>query len=259
MGTTEQKRQKKLAKKRSKEIAKRKQRAAEKNALKSLSGQVLAALRSNDLRCYCHGSYDDGGICTMIAARPLPDGQLFCAFFLVDLDCLGIKDSFGRSMFPSQLHEWMDQFGDTEKLTKCAPELAKKLVVEAAAWSAQFGFSPRGDYQRLSAIWKDIDQSQCGVTFQFGRDGKPAYFQGPNDSREFVARVMNTLDQNVGEGNYFYTLAMQDFEDLETLRIDSDDDDWEDSPHVIRAIEAATSDQHQSCLIGRQSTHFSSV
>jgi len=223
MASTEQKRQKKLAKKRSKQIAKQKQIAAEKNALKSVPGQIASASKSDALTCYIHGDSDSGGMYSVIVTRPLPNGHLFSAFFLVDGDCLGIKDCFGRLASPAEMAKRLDHLRRESRLSKCEPAFAKKLVVDAAQWASQHGFTPCGDYDRVREIWRDVDETRCEERFAFGgEDGKPVYVQGPNDSDEFVEYVLRTLKSHAGQGNFDFILAMQQPEDRDALESAAD-------------------------------------
>lgn len=222
MAKTEQSRQKKLAKKRSKEIAKRKRLMAEKNALKSVAGQIAASMRLPIDRCYAYASLmdeaeDDGAIGAVLVTRPIPDGRLVFACFLVDKACLGVKDAFARLVTPAQFSDHLDRLRSSSKLIKCDPIVAKKLVTDAVQWAAQFGLDPLGDYERTSRIWHDVDESQCEQTFRFGRNGKPCYIQGPHDSPQFIRRVMESLSQHAGEGNYHFTHQIDAPEGIEAL------------------------------------------
>jgi Transcription factor WhiB len=41
---------------------------------------------------------------------------------------------------------------------------------------------------------------------EFGRDGMPMYIEGPHDD---TWRIMHTLRQNVGDGNFHYLVGLQ--------------------------------------------------
>ncbi len=208
MAKSEQQRQKKLARKRSKDIVKRRQLAAEKNSMNSLSGQISNALLHPIGQCHVYGSlFESGegtGLGSVLLCRPIKDGRVVFACFLVDKDCLGVKDAFARLINPGQFSEHLQQLSQRDDVRSCDPIRAKKLVTEAVKWSASLGLQPMGDYNRVKAIWSDLDETQCEETFEFGRDGRPVYIQGPNDSPEFIQGVMNTLEANLGEDNFHY-------------------------------------------------------
>jgi len=46
------------------------------------------------------------------------------------------------------------------------------------------------------------------LTFTFGKDNKPFYVQGPNESPGDVRRIMHTLETNFGQKGYNYLLGI---------------------------------------------------
>ena len=45
-----------------------------------------------------------------------------------------------------------------------------------------------------------------GRLLEFGRDGMPMYIEGPHDD---TWRIVRTLRQNVGDGNFHYLAGLQ--------------------------------------------------
>lgn len=211
MATSEQKRQKKLAKKRSKEIAKRKQLAAEKNAMRSIGGQLAAASQGKFHECYIYDTLlnggDGSGIGAVIVSRFIPDGNVVFACFLIDQFCLGVKDAYARMVSPRQLSEHIQGMREHSRIRQCTPEMAKKCVTEAVRWAAQYGLDPHPDYKAVDRIWPDVDASQSDQEFVFGKDGKPLFIQGPHDSPARVKQVMQALSAHSVDGNDNHTIA----------------------------------------------------
>ncbi|RLD82202.1 MAG: hypothetical protein DRJ07_08450, partial [Bacteroidetes bacterium] len=44
---------------------------------------------------------------------------------------------------------------------------------------------------------------------EFGKDGKPLFIQGPHDN---AVKIINKLNETVGEGNYHYIQQGEDME-----------------------------------------------
>ncbi len=217
MARTEQSRQKKLAKKRSKEISKRKKIQAEKNALKSLSGQIAAAARGEFHRCFLYERLlrpENQNIGSVFVSRFIPNGKIVVASFLIDPICLGVKDTFARLITPHQYSQFFDDLRERYSIVSCTPAMAKKFVNDSIDWAGQFGFSPHRDFAQVSGIWPDVDPSECKQEFEFGVDGKPSYVQGPYDSTEFVARVIEKLETHVSSGDYQITASLEQFFEL---------------------------------------------
>ena len=61
-------------------------------------------------------------------------------------------------------------------------------------------------YERIQGI--DVLGTE---TFPFGRDGKPFYVSGPNDSPTRIRRILDTLVKCVGEGGFDYLVHVDEF------------------------------------------------
>ena len=87
-------RQRRLAAK----VARRKAVVAGKRMLEassaSLVGRIRVAAKGSVVRCMMSSTLFELGIGHVIVARALPSGLLGCAYFLLDVFCLGIKDVF---------------------------------------------------------------------------------------------------------------------------------------------------------------------
>jgi hypothetical protein len=84
------------------------------------------------------------------------------------------------------------------------PEHARKLVEEAVAYARGFGLPPHPDYEKAKAIFGDIDAGRCQETFVFGREGKPFFVSGPNDSPARCRRIVAALTEHRGLDNFDY-------------------------------------------------------
>lgn len=205
MSKTEQRRQKKLAKKRSKEIAKRKQMAHQRNVMQSIAGQVSVAASGSIEHCLVGDSLfeDYINLGMVLITRRLADGRVACVWFTIDMLCLGVKDHYALVGFPGQINDYVERVHERQPMHSVSPPFARKLVESAIDYAAQFELQPAPGYQKLAAIWGDIDSSECSEEFKFGADnGKPRYVSGPNDSRAFQAKVADTLQRAAGEGNF---------------------------------------------------------
>ena len=228
MSKTEQRRQKKLAKKRSKEIAKRRELARQRNAMQSIAGQISAAANGSIRHCLVsdHLFDDTSKIGAVLISRQLPDGRIACVTFLVDAMCLGVKDHYAVVAFPSQINDYVDQNTERQLMRSSSPAFARKLVESAIDYARQFELPPASGYQKLAAIWGDIDPNECSDEFQFGApNGKPRYINGPYDSADFQTRVLESLERTAGEGNFEFVFmggpGLQFPDEIELL----DDDD----------------------------------
>ena len=90
-----------------------------------------------------------------------------------------------------------------------SPAEARKLLEEAVAYAHGIGLAPYPDYPKIMVLFGDIKASDSNAKFQFGKDGKPFYLSGPNEtlerSRQIVAILTNTCSVSSG---FHYTSSI---------------------------------------------------
>ncbi|MDA8744547.1 hypothetical protein N9N28_07940 [Rubripirellula amarantea] len=229
MSANEQKRQKKLAKKRSKELARKKEVARQKNSLQSLAGKIKAAAEQPIDRCFASENLfnEQDRFGTVFISRRMADGQLACVRLLIDGLCLGVKHADAIVCFPTEANELIDRIKRTEDMRVTSPPAARKLVEGAIEFAQQFGFEPHPQYAKFLPIWNGVDASECMTEFEFGRDGKPVYISGPDDTPESASRIAMQLAERAGEGNF-----EMDYDAAYRLGDLESDSDWVDDPEL---------------------------
>jgi hypothetical protein len=83
-----------------------------------------------------------------------------------------------------------------------SPAAVRKYVEGAVAYARDLGFAPDEDYQAARGIFGDIDPASASETFEYGKDGKPFYISGPNESSHRVREIVATLARVKGEGGF---------------------------------------------------------
>ncbi len=122
------------------------------------------------------------GIGNLVIARRMPDGRLAVADFLVDTFCLGVKDAFCEVMSAVGYQALLAEVNRVGRMKPVAPERFARLVLDAVEYARRIGFFPHPDFNAARHLLAGIDASEWAETFEFGKDGKPFYVQGPNDS-----------------------------------------------------------------------------
>lgn len=202
-------------------VAEKKQ--AEQRSL-SLPARVAVAGDSPLERCVRTVDLFEVGIGHVILAKRLPTAALGCAFFLVDVYCLGVKDAFYKEMAPSELEETLSELDSSgQTLVDMDPSAARKLVSEAVAYAAACGLGPAEDYTTLSRIFGAIDADQSSEAFTFGKDGKPFYVRGPRDKPARVREIMRALNRRLGPEGWDYLSEDESGAILDLLDEDADD------------------------------------
>ena len=202
------KRQQKLAKK----AAKRKAVLATKKPVGSADGVVphgrhaLPAASAPIHECLVADSLFDIGIGNVIVSRKMPNGFIGAAFFLVDVFCLGIKDTFYEVLSPAE-YDYRVSGLQHETFRAIHPTCARKFVEGAEAYARDLGFPPHPDYQRARQIFGDLDATVCPTHYVFGRDGKPFFLSGPYDTPARCRRIIDTLTRRCGPEGFHFTVA----------------------------------------------------
>jgi hypothetical protein len=101
------------------------------------------------------------------------------AMFLLDVFCLGVRDTFfaivGRDEYDRRLRSWRE----AESLQRIDPAGLRKLLEGGVVYARELGFNPPPDYVVMHKIFGDVEAAACPSRFQYGHAGKPFYISGP--------------------------------------------------------------------------------
>lgn len=148
---------------------------------------------------------DGSGMVIVVVARERGSSVRVCEF-LVDTWCLGVKDAFGpkqveRRKLPSFCAETFRSYPGTPVAVPLV--LVQQIVLGAVEYARGLGFEPHTDFAQAAGHLGEWD-GVCDL--EFGQDGMPMYIQGPHDD---TLRIMHTLRQNVGDGNFHYLAGLR--------------------------------------------------
>ncbi len=151
----------------------------------------------------------DHGIGHVVLGRTKSPTTVATAVFLVDVHCLGVKNGFYAELTQEKFMEIIEGMAGTEcPIVDIDPACARKIVAGAVEYAKQLGFAPHDDYPPAEALFGDIDADSCSTEYVFGKDGKPFFFAGPYDTPAKIRKVMRTLTDRVGEGNFDYMVQV---------------------------------------------------
>jgi len=153
------------------------------------------------------------GIGNLAMVRRAPDGTYGIALVLLDVFCLGVKNAFFRVAGEEEWamrRERIISITDAGEMESWHPSCWRKLVEGAVAYAKDLGFDPHPDYREVVPMFGDIDASACPEKFEFGKEGKPFYVSGPNDTPTRIRQIVKQLERRKGEGNFHLMLNMGD-------------------------------------------------
>ena len=149
---------------------------------------------------------DVNGLGMIFVARSVSNRFRICTY-LVDYWCLGVKDAIGprqmdRTKYESFLSNIYKLFPDGYEYITL--QQAQDIVFGAAEYAATLGLNPHPDFAPAK---EHLGEWNGKTDIEFGRNGKPFFRAGPYDN---VNKIIHTLRQNVGEGNFHYIIPIDD-------------------------------------------------
>lgn len=221
MALDPRRRQKKAERRNAKQREKRKE-LARRQSDSSLPALIERAATCPILHACTLDTLRKQGIGQVLISRELPGGKVAFATFLLDVYCLGVKDVF-FNVAPRAQYDWKmyGKLAGMGKVIHLRPESARKLIEGAVEYARGHGLSPHPDYQHAKAIFGNLDAAASTEEFAYGKDGKPYFIAGPNDSAARCRYIMDTLTARYGDDGFHFlmpvTAAGIDVEDLELL------------------------------------------
>jgi hypothetical protein len=203
MAGNDARRQQKVMKKRRKDkLRKKKQADFEAVATVSARKRILLARDYPLHECLINPSWRDKGMATILVSRRQNNGDLVFGVFLVDVLCLGLKNTFCNGNFSAYRYkEELIAKTFSESPAPCPPALAHQIVYGSIAYARQFGFEPQRDFALSQYILDPPGRWEPWEDIEFGRDGKPLYIAGPHDNPQ---RILRKLEATAGAGSYDY-------------------------------------------------------
>lgn len=165
----------------------------------------------------------DQGLGHLVLAREEPDGGTVLATFLVDVYCLGVKDAFWRAGTREDLREILQQLERTQPLSPIDPACLVKIVQGAVEYARSLGFTPHPDFRHASLLLAGIDPSECREEFEYGKNGKPMYIQGPHETPAQIRAILERTKE--AGGDFVLVSPPMSSEGFPAIEDDSDDEE----------------------------------
>jgi hypothetical protein len=192
-------------------MAKKKQKKQQAGA-QFLSPEQFMKQRVRSLeigKCYISEDIEEYGEGHVVVSRKHTGGRISVAFYLVDIFCLGVKDSFYHlRLEEEELNNILEKDMDVRV---CAYEEAHNWIYGAISWAEEAGIEPDKSFAVTQYMLEEDTDEIPLIEYEYGRDGK--HFLVANDNLE-ASRYLPLLDENLGEGNYTFVVRT-DIKDLD--------------------------------------------
>jgi hypothetical protein len=212
MAVNEKKRQEKLARKKAnrKEVLSAKKKKISFGEVWSRTKAIIVARNSPVIACLIRKGIFSDGIGTAVVARKMPNGYLGVGIYLLDVYCLGVKNSYFTVLSENEYAERIKEIEVHEQLENIHPSCIRKLIDQCVDFAGDLGFRPHKDYKISHQLMLDMDPSVCPNQYSFGKDGKPFYISGPHETEPQARKIVDTLLRRCGEGNFDYLVGLGD-------------------------------------------------
>jgi hypothetical protein len=215
--TAEEERSKKFSKKQS-------------SKQQALSPENYIRQKSRNLpvyNCWITSGWEEAGIAQVVVARQHVNGNVTFCMYLVDLKCLGVKDTlYSFNVPPEELEVMLKKYPEVE-FGVISYELAHNIIYAALEFAEAYGFPPHKDFTQTTRFLLEEDTDDiplidiaCGAR----KDGKPLYVNTGHETPAREKQILAQLQKTAGEGNYEFIVGCNgDDYDYE----DDDDEDYD--------------------------------
>jgi len=174
--------------------------------------------------CLINTEWKESQMASLVVARQHTNGNITAGLYLVDLACVGIKDTLWFFNIPvSEYKENLERFmGMKENIDKIDYTLAHNIIYASLEFADDYEFKPHKDFTSVTQYILDEDTDKIPlIEIECGIDGLPAYMPGPLHSDSKAKQVIAHLERVAGHGNYYLL-------DEEGSIINDEEDDFDE-------------------------------
>lgn len=178
--------------------------------------------------CRVNPDWRESGFANVVVARSHAGGGITWASYLIDVFCVGLKQtSFAFNNDLDDYEEMLDILSEMQDLELAEYVLVHNIVYGGIAYADDLGIKPLDKDWAVSQYILEEDNDDVElIELEFGKDGEPFYFSGPYDN---VIQILQKLNASVGEGNYHFVSHDDDDEFEED---DDDDEEYTDFEEI---------------------------
>ena len=173
--------------------------------------------------CMVNEDWEFGKMASVSVARKHTNGNITLGLYLVDLNCLGVKDAhYLFNVSEPEYRRTITSNGNLD-LISISYELAHNIVYAGLEFAKELGFNPHKDFSVARYILEeDTDEVEL-IEIECGKNGKPLYVKSELESNRIIAQ----LERAVGKGNYDFITPVE-YEEIEekNLYLNEEEDEF---------------------------------
>lgn len=167
--------------------------------------------------CYISSDIQEYGEGHITIVRRHPNDKFTVGIFLVDIFCLGVKDSFCKVRLNKFEYEELMVRMENEKPKKISYEEAHNWIYGAIAFAEEAGIAPHKSFTLSQYMLEEDTEDIPLIEYEFGKDGQH-YLVAMNKME--LSKYLPILEKNLG-GDFKY--IVQDDDDDEYDEYDDDE------------------------------------
>ena len=147
-------------------------------------------------KCYVSRDMKTYGEGHVVVSRLHKGGKVSVAFYLVDIYCVGVKDSFYKlRMDEYEFEELIDRMS-IDNVQECSYEEAHNWVYGAVAFAEEAGIQPDKSFNLTQYMLKEDTDEVPLMEFEFGKNGK--HFLFAHNKLE-ASRYLPAMKEHLGD------------------------------------------------------------
>lgn len=142
----------------------------------------------------------------VIISRKHSNGNFTIGFFLVDLLCLGVKDTHLQfNTYEGEYTSLLEMTEEEMEIEKIDYTLAHNIIFAGVEFAAEYGFKPCKDFTSTMQYFLEKDTEDIEIIeIECGENNQPLYVSSPFDNEIETPRVLAQLEKTAGKGNFAF-------------------------------------------------------
>lgn len=177
--------------------------------------------------CWINDDWGETGLSHITIVRRHSNANYSLCFYLVDLLCLGVKDTFfSFNIDEIDYKELLSKFkhqGIGFQIVQTDYATVHSIIIGAWKFAEDIGLQPHKDFLKTTKFFLENDENVSFVDIKFGENGKPVYVDNGFESKQKVNNILSILKKNLGEGNFDFISGVDNSSENDMDTIDYTD------------------------------------
>ena len=198
--------------------------------------------------CLLNSKWKEDGMAEVVVSRIHVNGNITFGVYMVDLFCMGVKDTFFNFNVPlEEYKEMVEQMTGPFSINKVEYALVHNIIFASLEYAGDLGFKAPKEYnQTTKYILEEDTEAVELIEIECGKNGKPLFVATDFYTPPQISGIINQLNAVVGEHNFEVIYEQNSHEED-----DDSSDDWGDDedelfdfpdPELIQVYDGLTPD-----------------